>query len=242
MGRVPSKHRRYRRPHGSFQPKPDAAQIGRRLTEARIKAGFMSAAEAAREIGISVTTYQHHENGRRVISPRIAALYAKAFNTTAAHIMFGSELLRETCVAIVGHIVERGMIVAVETDETVPVPEGIANVSNLKALRVETRDCWPAYQPGDAVFYDPGDLRRPVHGDVVVGQDCVVMTPLGTLMVRHVQSWSDGKAVLMAYKDGHEESVRILAASPVRIVVKNIQLRTRRENDGSPCRAPQPVG
>ena len=50
-----------------------------RLREARIKAGFDSAAEAARAFGWEIPAYRHHENGTRTFDVEAAKRYARAF-------------------------------------------------------------------------------------------------------------------------------------------------------------------
>lgn len=50
-----------------------------RLREARIKAGFDSAAEAARAFGWEIPAYRHHENGTRAFDVEAAKRYARAF-------------------------------------------------------------------------------------------------------------------------------------------------------------------
>lgn len=66
---------------------PDSAV---RLSSARIAAGFTSASQAARAARIAVSTYIHYENGTRSISPNIARRCAKAFDTSASLILFGT--------------------------------------------------------------------------------------------------------------------------------------------------------
>ena len=63
---------------------------GERLKRLREKRGFETAADAARAYGWPVTTYQAHENGSRGLKLDIARRYARAFNSTAAHILTGA--------------------------------------------------------------------------------------------------------------------------------------------------------
>ncbi len=62
-----------------------------RLREARKSAGFASAAEAARRIGVSPITYTAHENGSRDYDRKACLNYAKRFHVSPAWLMFGSE-------------------------------------------------------------------------------------------------------------------------------------------------------
>lgn len=62
-----------------------------RLREARKAAGFASAAEAARRIGISPITYTAHENGTRDYDRKTCLSYARKFRVSAAWLMFGDD-------------------------------------------------------------------------------------------------------------------------------------------------------
>ncbi|WP_288935094.1 hypothetical protein [uncultured Sphingomonas sp.] len=58
------------------------AEPAARLREARIGAGFESAASAARANGWADGAYRHHENGTRNMPPKVAAAYAKAYGVS----------------------------------------------------------------------------------------------------------------------------------------------------------------
>lgn len=60
-----------------------------RLKEARLKAGFKSAADGARALGIGVEGYRHHENGIRGYKYEQAEIYARKFKTTPEWLMAG---------------------------------------------------------------------------------------------------------------------------------------------------------
>jgi DNA-binding XRE family transcriptional regulator len=51
-----------------------------RLKFARERKGLGSAAEAARELGVGVSTYRHHENGTRKLKWAAASRYARFFD------------------------------------------------------------------------------------------------------------------------------------------------------------------
>lgn len=55
---------------------------GRRLKEAREKAGYKTAEEAARAVGIVVPTFRLHEEGKRRIRSDVLRLYARHFGVT----------------------------------------------------------------------------------------------------------------------------------------------------------------
>jgi phage repressor protein C with HTH and peptisase S24 domain len=60
-----------------------------RLKEARIAAGYGSAAEAAKALGVGVSTYTSHENNTRDFDNELALKYARRFKVTPEWIVFG---------------------------------------------------------------------------------------------------------------------------------------------------------
>lgn len=61
-----------------------------RLKEARINAGFETAADAAAYLGLATPTYTSHENGSRGITAKKAELYARAFKVSPEWLLYGS--------------------------------------------------------------------------------------------------------------------------------------------------------
>src|SRR5689334_5674002 len=66
----------------------DQIEIGERLKQARIAAGFKSARAAAEALGVPTATYTQHENGRRGIG-READVYVRRFKVSLDWLMFG---------------------------------------------------------------------------------------------------------------------------------------------------------
>ncbi|MET3900849.1 DNA-binding XRE family transcriptional regulator [Devosia sp. UYZn731] len=62
---------------------------GGRLRYARRMAGYGNASDAARAVGIGVSTYRGHENGKNAFTPAQAQKYAEAFNTDASWLLYG---------------------------------------------------------------------------------------------------------------------------------------------------------
>lgn len=62
-----------------------------RLAEARTKAGFRSAKEAADTFHWSYSTYASHENGVRGLRMSAAQRYARAFNVSPDWLLFGND-------------------------------------------------------------------------------------------------------------------------------------------------------
>lgn len=63
--------------------------VNERLIEARERAGFDSAADAARSLGIKLPTYYSHENGSSGLKPAVAAKYARKFKVSLEWLLTG---------------------------------------------------------------------------------------------------------------------------------------------------------
>lgn len=89
--------------------------FGGRLMRARIRAGFASQPQLAREAGLSVNTVCRHEIER--VAPSLAAIttYARVLNVSAAYLQYG--LGDPTIPPAVGHYLRthRGLLLLVET-------------------------------------------------------------------------------------------------------------------------------
>lgn len=66
-----------------------SSELSRRLKEARENAGYKSASDAARKMGMNVVTYTAHENGGRKFDRDDAIFYAQNFGVTPGWLMFG---------------------------------------------------------------------------------------------------------------------------------------------------------
>lgn len=76
-----------------------------RLKEARVKAGYESAQEAAAAMGCAASTYIQHENGLRGYPAARAQRYAKFFRTTPEWLLYGTKR-SDAVVTASGHILE----------------------------------------------------------------------------------------------------------------------------------------
>lgn len=66
------------------------SEISERLIEARKRAGYETAADAARALGVKAPTYYAHENATSGLRQKVAEQYAKKFKTTAEWLLFGT--------------------------------------------------------------------------------------------------------------------------------------------------------
>lgn len=62
---------------------------GERLKEARIAAGYRSAAKAAAALGMNESAYRGHEIGQNGFTPAQAQTYATAFDVDSAWLLYG---------------------------------------------------------------------------------------------------------------------------------------------------------
>jgi phage repressor protein C with HTH and peptisase S24 domain len=62
-----------------------------RLRKAREEAGFSSAANAAKRLGVPYQTYVAHENGNRAFKSDLARKYASAFRVEPEWLLFGGQ-------------------------------------------------------------------------------------------------------------------------------------------------------
>ncbi|MFZ4761475.1 MAG: helix-turn-helix domain-containing protein [Alphaproteobacteria bacterium] len=65
-----------------------------RLKQARIEAGFSSASDFARRLGINQPTYQRHEEGERGIKGHMARLYANALGVKLSWLLTGEGAMK----------------------------------------------------------------------------------------------------------------------------------------------------
>lgn len=76
-----------------------------RLKQARIRAGYKSAPQAARKLGVKPSTYASHENGQTSPPPNAVKRYARAFKASAAWILTGEGSIEaKNVVPLMGYI------------------------------------------------------------------------------------------------------------------------------------------
>lgn len=162
-----------------------------RLRQARAKANFEKATDAARAYGWNEVTYTSHENGARGLRPAVAEKYAKAFRVPAEWLLYGKGKAAQKAagptrtVPLVGYVGAGAQThytdgTGGEFDE-VPAPEGATESSVAVEIRGESLgsffDRW-------IVHYD--DVRRPVSSDIV-GPLCVVGLVDGRVLIKKIK-------------------------------------------------------
>lgn len=174
---------------------------GERLKEAREKAGYATAKDAALAMGVSPATYIQHENGTRNFPASRAQRYARFFRTTPEWLLYGRELGERITPAQLGPAIPiQGAVAAgvwrerLEYDEAewetfTGAPNVEAPLSHRFGLKVE----------GDSmdVLYPPGTVVECVRywGDHAI--------PNGKRVV--VQRTADDDTVETTIKEYHED-------------------------------------
>src|SRR3569623_1133554 len=73
--------------YGMVPTEPD--DVNDRLVNARERAGYPTAADAARALGIKYQTYAAHENGNSGLRPKVADRYARKFRVSLDWLLTG---------------------------------------------------------------------------------------------------------------------------------------------------------
>lgn len=170
----------------------DTERAGR-LIEARKKAGFETAADAARALGAAAPTYFAHENGSRGISADAGAIYARRFHVSYEWLMTGkkSEPIASNAAAntdappypVVSDLANASQSVpilgavfgglsgdrftvgqAVDFARRLP---GIANNKTVFALYVRGDSMFPRFAEGELIYVDPSRVAR-IGDDVLI--------------------------------------------------------------------------
>lgn len=142
--------------------------VNERLTEAREKAGYDSAADAARAMGVKLQTYYSHENGGSGLKPAVAERYARKFRVSLEWLLTGRGDMSTSNGAVPYEVELEGLpllgnIQAGAWVEAVQAPEG----AGMEMVQVVRDPRFPhARQYALRVVGDSMDLEYP-DGSVV---------------------------------------------------------------------------
>ncbi len=162
--------------------------IAQRLRAARRRAGFASAAVAARTFGWSEVTYRAHENGLRGIRATVAEHYAAHLNVSLAWLLTGEgRQPRRHHLDIAGEVGDDGSVRrrlrAGPPRPVFSVETPVAMSPQAIGFRIVGTALQPRYDPGDIVVCDrAGD---PLSS--LVGREAVVITSQGRGYLRIVR-------------------------------------------------------
>ena len=167
-------------------------KIGRRLREARKKAGFSSAADAALALGISYPTYAAHENGTRGIGRETQQLYAKRFHFSLDYLINGKEDTNYS-VPLMGYIGAGAEIMPdfeqVPSDglERIEIPFPLP--ADMVAFAVKGDSMLPVYKDGYIIIVYR-DQRKSIES--FYGQEAAVRTSDGKRFIKTILRGADG--------------------------------------------------
>lgn len=179
------------------------ADTGTRLKEARKRAGFKTAKDAAESLGIKYVTYSSHENsqsgGRGV--PRDAALqYSRRFGVSLEWLLTGKEQSTQTRqVPLKGKIGAGQTIIPFDGDcplSYVDAPPDAA--AGTVAVEVDGDSMLPAYESGDLLFYSTHTQPHEM-----IGRRCVAKLVDGRILIKIIRRGStDGLWTLQSMNIG----------------------------------------
>ena len=193
-----------------------------RLRNARLRAGFASATDAARAFGWAAPTYLAHENGGRGIPLSRARAYARAFHVSPAWLLTGEGDVRRITAPLVGHVGAGAQIFAVDDhaqgaglDEVEAPPNCDEDVV---AVQVRGDSMYPVYWDGDLLFFRRNGA--PITENCL-NRECVIRLRDGRTLLKILRkNTGDGLYRLESYNAPLIEGVSVDWAAPVSWVDK----------------------
>lgn len=194
-----------------------------RLKDAREKAGFEEATDAAGALGVKVPTYLGHENGSRGFKAK-ADIYARKYGVSVEWLLFGrgsrerkpQQQSAARTVPLVGYVgagAEAHFAAAGELGE-VPAPTDATDTTVAVEIRGESLG---AFFDRWICFYD--DVRRPVTADLI-GRLCVVGLEDDRVLIKKIQrSRTKGLFHLLSQTEGPILDVAVEWAARVKNLV-----------------------
>lgn len=116
--------------------------IGTRLAKARQKAGYETAREAARSLGVNVQTYASHENGHGAVRADTAVKYARKFKVSLDWLLTGKgDMLHQGVVP--ADIEQRGLPIVGDIRAGAWLDTTLLEPSSEETLPVARDERWP---------------------------------------------------------------------------------------------------
>ena len=160
-----------------------------RLKHARLQAGFKTASEAAKALGVPYGTYAGHENGNRLIDESTLKFYAHELKTDLIWLAFGSLIKGNSRVSVQGHVGEGGrvktLLGSASTNELIDFPFFLP--SGVYAAVIVGDYLRPRYNDGDVITFH-GD--SPFKKDDLIGEELLVNIGDGCWHLRELQKGS----------------------------------------------------
>lgn len=184
---------------------------GERLRQARREAGFSSASEAARALGVAVSTYNAHERaetpGARDFGTDDASVYGRRFGVSASWLLLGKEpktppagegfraapeLVTDNDPLPVYAAAEGGdgnIIVSVEEIERSPRPYMLQGVGDAYGILVTGDSMIPAFRPGDVAWVNP--RLPPMRGAEAIFYTVNDVSGEARASIKELVSWTE---------------------------------------------------
>ncbi|MBY6239838.1 XRE family transcriptional regulator [Methylosinus sp. Sm6] len=157
-----------------------------RLREARLAVGYRTASDAARAMGVGVSTYINHENGNAGLA-RSAKRYSRFFRVSLDWLLHGKGEMahhKPSKYSIPIHgLVGAGAAVEMIGDTTEITPPDTIEMpgdGEIAGLIVRGDSQWPRWQEGETILYDP----RPVLPQSLIGRYAIVQSTDGRRLIK----------------------------------------------------------
>lgn len=150
-----------------------------RLRDARKKAGYKSASEAARHFGWTDSTYRHHENGTRGIKRDEMKKYSSAYRVPIDWLLFG-RTAGAAVIPVLGDVGPGGIVREASREQPVEMVEGPPDMrKDAAAIKIMGDSMYPRYLDGDILVYKQNSSFIEASG-----RECLVELSDGTKMLR----------------------------------------------------------
>lgn len=180
-------------------------EVGKRLRRLRFDRGYQTMGELCAAMGVSLNTYNQHENGTRNVRVDRAMVYARFFDVPASWLLYGETAKATPMVLLVGSVGKDGWVNHARykvgsgtspgdyrmeilgrlrpagyyrSPRFTHAPPGVTRevALDMAAVEVLTDDLSPHYCRGDVLFYQPLALDASVARETVHNRRCMILT------------------------------------------------------------------
>lgn len=191
-----------------------------RLKEAREKAGYATARDAAEAMGVKPPTYVHHENGTNGLS-RSAERYARFFRVSLDWLLTGRgprEIETKCTIPLVGVVGAGSIIYPPDEDMSAGAVEYCESMdmSQLLAISVRGDSQYPRFLNGETILFE----KDPRPLDQLIGRYAITDCADGRRLVKLLRRGSQkGLYRLESHNAPPEDDVQIVRAYRISAVL-----------------------
>ena len=199
---------------------------GERLRQARIDAGFTTAAEGAARAGVKYYTYAQHENGVRGIPSDRAAAYARAFGIEPQWILYGrGGRSGPRQIPVVGYVGAATEFFGFDDHaqgaglDEIEAPPGVPDEAVAVIVRGDSG--YPAIRDGMVLIY----WNKHDNPAALVGEDCFVRLRDGRTLVKILERGADEHLWTLASINASTPPIRdvqIEWAAPIEVRLRRV--------------------